>query len=530
MREMMMTTKDPKMRSSAKKKGIVGIHAILALAVGMTLTWASTSPAQLPGLPGAATPAPPPKADPSRKPVPTKDNTGAVFATTSGPIAVGKKVADADIEKTLTDLLAQFPGVQHVKVHVDDGVVRLFGHVDDDDSLADVTAFSEKVEGARLVLNMMKTDAEILTGRQMAAKVLGEYAQIFSKKWLLAILAVAFGLGFGALARVFARYSETLLAPFFNNPLLRSVVGSILSSLIVLAGILIGLSVLNLTHAVVSVLGLAGVVGLALGFAFRDIAENFIASMLLGVRRPFQIGDFITVAGKSGSVLSLNTRATLLITPEGNHVRIPNAVIYKETLVNASTTPTTLGSIDVMVPYESSTAEALEAINGALQSTDGLLQEPTPRALVQALEVNGVHLRATYWMPTKGIDGDKLQSDLRLKIKVALQKAGITPPSTYATVSVSGRIPVEMFEPKVNGNENGSAGRNGHAAPESVVRPGSVVTPSQAELNLRKDSQAAETASAEVAQPEASPIDHAIHQAEVNAVAEGNNMLVNAKS
>ena len=159
------------------------------------------------------------------------------------------------------------------------------------------------------------------------------------KNWLLAILAVGFVMAFGMLARAFARSSETLLAPFVTNSLLRSVVGSILSTLIVMAGILLGLSILNLTHAVVSVLGLAGVVGLALGFAFKDIAENFIASMLLGVRRPFQIGDFITVAGKSGSVLSLNTRATLLITPDGNHVRIPNAVIYKETLVNASTTP-----------------------------------------------------------------------------------------------------------------------------------------------------------------------------------------------
>ncbi len=524
----MMTTKDPKMRTNAKMKGIVGIHAVLG--IGMVLAWASPTPAQLPGLPGAAKPATAPKADPSKQPVSDKDGSGAVFATTSGPIAVSKKVSDRDIQKTLSDLLVQFPGVIRVEVHVHDGVVRLSGHVDDDDSLSDVTAFTEKVEGVRLVLNTMQTDAEILTGRQMAAKVLGEYMHIFSKKWLLAIVAVAFGLAFGALARVFARYSETLLAPFVRNTLLRSVIGSILSSLIVLAGILIGLSVLNLTHAVVSVLGLAGVVGLALGFAFRDIAENFIASMLLGMRRPFQIGDFITVAGKSGSVLSLNTRATLLITPEGNHVRIPNAVIYKETLINASTTPSSLGSIDVMVPYEASTAEALEAINGVLQSAEGLLQEPTPRALVQALETNGVHLRATYWMPTKGIDGDKLQSDLRLKIKVALQKAGITPPSTYATVSVSGRIPVEMFQPNDNGTGTGSGGRNDHAAPESVVRPGAVVTPRQAEDNLRRDSQAAETSAAEVAQPEASPIDHAIRDAEVNAVAEGNNMLVNAGS
>jgi len=407
-------------------------------------------------------------------------------------------------------------------VGVKDGAVALEGHIDDDDSLDDVTAFTQKVEGVRLVLNKMKTDAETMTGRQKAAKVLGEYRTVVAKNWLLAIVAVGFVFGFAALARAFARYSETLLSPFVGNSLLRSVVGSVLSSMLVIAGILLGLSVLNLTHAVLSVLGLAGVAGLALGFAFRDIAENFIASMLLGVRRPFQIGDFITVAGKSGSVLSLNTRATMLITPEGNHVQIPNAVIYKETLINASTSPSGLGSIDVMVPYESSTAEALEAIGEALRATDGLLGEPTPRALVQALEVNGVRLRASYWMPSRGVDGDKLQSDLRLRIKVALQKAGITPPSNHATVSVSGRVPVEMFEP--------GAGGEGRADRETIVRPGAVVSPRQAEANLRKDTEAADAATAEPADHQATPIDHAIKQAEVEAVAEGGNMLVNGKT
>ena len=85
---------------------------------------------------------------------------------------------DPAIEKTLTELLGQFPGVysETLEVHAKDGAVTLSGHVDDEDTLDDVTAFAEKVEGVRLVLNRMKTDAEILTGREMAAKVLGQYA------------------------------------------------------------------------------------------------------------------------------------------------------------------------------------------------------------------------------------------------------------------------------------------------------------------------------------------------------------------
>jgi small conductance mechanosensitive channel len=518
MRDAVMTTSnDP--NHPAGSKTFTG-----PIALTLMLAWTSTAAAQLPNLPGATKPAPAPKADPSKKPVPAKDTPGAIFSTTSGPIAVDKKVDDSAIQKTLKELLDQFPGVYKVDVHVKDGAVTLNGHVDDDDSLDDVTAFSEKVEGVRLVLNRMKTDAEVLTGREMATKVLNEYMRVLQKNWLLAILAVFFMMAFGMLARTFARSSETILAPFIRNPLLRSVVGSILSTLIVTAGVLLGLSVLNLTHAVVSVLGLAGVVGLALGFAFKDIAENFIASMLLGVRRPFQIGDFITVAGKSGSVLSLNTRATLLITPEGNHVRIPNAVIYKETLVNASTTPSALGTIDVTIPYEASTAEALEAINEALQSAEGLLATPTPRALVQDLEPGGVHLRATYWMPTRGIDGDKLQSDLRLRIKVALQKLGITSPTTYNPPTPP--TPTPIFDPKANGKGVVQASNGNGTHP---TEPATIAI-DQAEANLRKDTEAAHQAAEAPAAPEASPIDHAIKQAEANAAAEGNNMLVNAKA
>ena len=149
-----------------------------------------------------------------------------------------------------------------------------------------------------------------------------------------------------------------------------------------------------------SIVGVASIVGLAVGFAFRDITENFIASVLLGVRRPFQIGDFITVAGQAGVVKSLNTRATVLVTQEGNHVRIPNATVFKEIMVNSTASPSSRNSFDVVVPIAVSTADAIDAINGALQEMKGILDEPPPRALVEALEPDGVRIRAYFWAPT----------------------------------------------------------------------------------------------------------------------------------
>ena len=479
-------------------KGRMALVMVAAVGLG----GATTALGQLPGMP-KATPAPSPKQDPAVKPIPAKGKPGETFSVASGPIAISKKVNDAAIEGTLGELLAQFPGVESVTVKSREGMVSLEGQLDDDDTMDDVTAFAQKVEGVRLVLNKMKTDAEILTGPQMAAHVLRHYRHIVAKNWLLAIVAVVFVAAFAGLARLFNQYSETLLAPFFRNSLLRSVVGSVLSSLLVVAGIMIGLSVLNLTHAVLSILGLAGVAGLAVGFAFRDIVENFIASMLLGVRRPFGIGDFITVAGRSGSVLSLDTRATTLITPEGAHVRIPNAVIYKETLVNASITPSTLGTVEVVIPYEASTAAAIAAMNDAMHTTDGLLDQPDPRTLVQALETGGVRLKATYWMPSRGLDLDKLQSDLRLKIKVGVQQATMTPPAPPATPET--------------GPQPG--------APSTAANPATA-----AATNLRKDTEAAASSTTDHADHEATPIDHAIRQAEAAAAQNGGNLLVNGKA
>jgi small-conductance mechanosensitive channel len=314
---------------------------------------------------------------------------------------------------------------------------------------------------------------------------------------------------FSVLARLFNASSETLLAPFVRNVMLRSVVGSLISSGLVLAGLLAALSILNLTHAVLSILGLAGVVGLAVGFAFKDITENFIASVLLGVRRPFQVGDYVTVAGQSGVVKSLNTRATVLVTLEGNHIRIPNNVVYKEILVNASASVSFRGSFDVVVPYEASTAAALEAMTRALREVAGVLPEPPARALVEALEPGGVRLRAYYWTPVRGVDWFQLGSDAKLRVKVALQQAGIFPAAAAAPAPPAAAVP---------------------SGPDATPAPARAVAPGHAESNLRRDARAAEDAKAVPKDDRPTPMEHVLNAAESRVSEEGTNLLVEARS
>jgi small-conductance mechanosensitive channel len=478
--------------------------AWLTLTLTLAVLTGPAAPAQaqgiIPGLPPAPAPTAPPDAA-----TPTKEKEGGTtVATTSGPIKVDAPVDDQAVRETLENLLPRYPGVRTIDATVDQGVVQLEGQVDDDDTRDRMTEVVGKVEGVRLVINRLRTDDEVLTAPELVLRKLRGFWEVVSRRWLLAVLAVGIVLAFAGLARLFNAWSETLLSPFIRNVMLRSVLGPVIGGLIGVAGVLFGLSVLNLTRIVVSVLGAASLVGLAVGFAFKDITENFIASVLLGLRRPFRVGDYVTVAGQTGVVKSLNTRATVLVTLEGRHVRIPNSVMYKEILSNATASPSYRASFDVVIPFQASTAAALEAMTGALHEIREILPEPPARALVEALEPGGVRLRAYYWVPVRDVDWFKLNSDAKLRAKVALQQAGALPVGPAAVT------PGPALE---HARADGSPAARAEA---------------KAEANLRKDARAAEKASGAPEEGCATPMQHVLNEAETRVSDEGTNLLAQA--
>ena len=482
--------------------GLLMGTTIITLILGQ-VTWA-----QIPGLPGISTPAK--GAAKGKTSVAAEEKTKAAVAASEGPITVHRKVSDQEIERFLSKFLPKYPGVRKIRVGVDDGVVTLQGGVDDDDSRDEISDVVKRVEGVRLVLNQLDTDDEVMTAWEFASRELKALRDYLARKWILILLAMAIVAVSWLLARLFASRSEVLLAPLVRNMLLRSVVGSIISSLLVIGGLVLALGTLRLTQAVMSVLGVSGLVVLAIGFAFRDITENFIASVLLGIRRPFQIGDFVTIAGQSGVVKSLNTRATVLVTLEGKHVRIPNATIFKEIMVNATASPNFRNTFDVVIPNEASTADAIDALNRALRETKGILADPPPRALVEALEPNGVRLRADFWSPTQNIDWFQLMSDVKLRAKVALQQAGVIAPAAAALPSKA---------------DDHTGGANG-----SPTLPAATITAGQAAANLKRDTRAAEAARPAVGEGCETPADRALQEPETRVSDEGTNLLKSTRA
>jgi small-conductance mechanosensitive channel len=395
--------------------------------------------AQVPEVPGTAQPET--AADPAGSPpavliAPTEDNPEATAAESAGPIPVHSGVSDASVRSKLERLLPRYPGVRRIEVEVEDGVVTLTGHVADAEVRDRLRDFVRRVEGVNLVLNRTRTDAQVLTAQDFALKKLGEWWDLVSRRWLLTVLALGIVAATVLLARLFGQYGEVLLTPVTSNPLLRSVLKSVLAAGMVGAGILTALNVIGMTEAVLSFLGLAGVVALAVGFAFRDIVENFIASIMLGVRRPFRVGDVVEVAGFAGVVKSLNTRATVLVTIEGAQVRIPNAIVFKSTIVNRTASSSVRSAFDVIVPWEASVAAVSEAIAERLRTHEAIDESPPPRVLVEAIEPEGVRLRASFWRPSQGIDDAKLLSDAKLAARVALQALGTRPAAGELTIRI----------------------------------------------------------------------------------------------
>lgn len=137
-----------------------------------------------------------------------------------------------------------------------------------------------------------------------------------------------------------ARYGSKLAIKVFsktsNNIALKNLLSTVVHWSILGLGVFIILGILGLEKAVTSLLAGVGVVGLALGFAFQDIAANFVSGIILAFRKPYRIGDVIEINDVMGKVLRTNLRVTVIETFQGQEVFIPNKELLQGNIVNYS--------------------------------------------------------------------------------------------------------------------------------------------------------------------------------------------------
>jgi len=197
---------------------------------------------------------------------------------------------------------------------------------------------------------------------------------------------------------------------------------------VMLLGVLVALDLLNATALLGAVLGTAGVLGLAVGFAFKDVVENYLAGVLLSLRQPFQPRDHIEVEGFSGKVMRLTSRATIMMTLDGNHVRIPNAVVFKSPLTNFTRNP--LRRFDFVVGVGSGENLAAAQQIGVLVLADmkSTLSDPAPSATLEPPGDSSIGVHFYGWVDQAANSYTKVLSEAIRLVTATLADAGIDMP------------------------------------------------------------------------------------------------------
>ena len=212
----------------------------------------------------------------------------------------------------------------------------------------------------------------------------------------------------------------------------RANVGMVLGRLaqmgILLAGLIVAVGIVAPTVGAAELLSLLGVGGVAIGFAFRDILQNYVAGILILLRQPFEIGDQIVFNDFEGTVDQIETRATLIKTYDGRRVVIPNGEIYTNSVMVNTAYENRRSQYDVGIGYGDDIGQATRAMLEAMKEVEGVLDDPAPDVLAVDLAGSSVNLRARWWTKPERADVIKITDRVITAIKNRLDDESVDMP------------------------------------------------------------------------------------------------------
>jgi small-conductance mechanosensitive channel len=171
-----------------------------------------------------------------------------------------------------------------------------------------------------------------------------------------------------------------------------------------------------------------GIGSVAIGFAFKDILQNWLSGFLILYRQPFRTGDQIVSGGFEGTVEHIEARATLIRTYDGQRVVIPNSDIYTRATVVRTAFRTRRSEYDVGIGYSDDIEAACRVILSALKSVEGVEKTPPPEAIPWALDASAVNIRVRWWSDSRRLDVVITRGRIIAAVKRALEEAGIDLP------------------------------------------------------------------------------------------------------
>jgi len=352
----------------------------------------------------------------------------ADWTDTEQPIKIKPEVSDQAIEERFASILRVSQRINEAQVTVTEGVLVLEGWTIDEADRDWVETAANRTEGVIAVVNDIELRATDQWDLQPAVdEAVGLYDQ-FIRALPKITIALVLLLITWALVRITTSLAVRAMKNKVNNPFVLRMSARLFAIPVLVVGIYLVLQLTGLTQLALTLIGGTGLMGLVIGIAFKDIAENFLASILISIERPFKIGDYIQVDGHEGVVQSVTTRGTVIMTLDGNHIHIPNAIVYKNTIVNVTANPNIRKHFTVGIGYGDRITEAQQIALDVMQGHAAVLAEPEPQVLVDNLGAATVNLEVYFWVNGQQNSPAKVKSAVIRLIKRAYDEAQISMP------------------------------------------------------------------------------------------------------
>ncbi len=346
---------------------------------------------------------------------------------TDAPVKVENQTPDEKIQDRIEEIFSEVEEFQEIQVKVQSGVVTVSGKVPNTKIRDGALNLIKQTDGVVLTLDQLEEDAEVVAQLSPALLKLRDVGKMLAVKLPLIGLALLTAMIFWWVAG-FVYRRESWFGRLKLSSLGRELVRRLVKLALIICGVLLALEILDATAIVGAVLGAAGLAGLAIGFAFKSIVENYLAGILLSTRNPFEIGDFVEVGGDIGKVAVLTARDTVLVTLDGNHLRIPNSIIMNSKLLNYSRNPRRRFDFEIGVSCECDLNDVRALGLETLKRNPGVLQDPKPVAVIDRLGDSAVILKFFAWLDQTNHDLMKTKSEAIRLIKEGYDDAGVEMP------------------------------------------------------------------------------------------------------
>ena len=373
------------------------------------------------------TPATPSTSDTAPEPVEKppiisgESTNNAQIETTPTPLK------DNDIQQRISGIFSEIDGLQAVSVSVNQGVVTLTGETPNEKKAQQAINLTNRLTDVVTVEDRINRTLDV----QDNVSTVYQSLKAQTKNLVKALPLLLVGIVLFALVTWFGSWlsnRQKMWQRLTPNPFVAELLAQTVKVIFIIFGLILALSLIGAETILGTLLGGAGVIGIAVGFAVKDTIENYIASLMLSIRQPFRARDHILINNQEGIVVRLTSRATILMTLDGNQLRIPNAEVFKATILNYTKNPERRFTFELGVDANDDPLAAIKVGIDAICQLGFALDKPKVTAVIKEVGESNIVLQFQVWVNQLEADFSKARSIAIRETKHALEDEGFTLP------------------------------------------------------------------------------------------------------